>query len=79
MKERIGADDGYIGEVQMKVKWLASVPNQLDCTAMQSILPMRQETINKRFKQWYVVTEVYCHDMQTHCFVFCAIAVLTQL
>ena len=49
--ERVEADDGYIGESRMKVKWLASVPNQLDCTAMQSIVPMHQETINKRFKQ----------------------------
>ena len=75
----VEADDGCIGGAQMKVKWLESGPKQLNCVAMHSIVQMHQETINKRFKQWYVVTEVYCHDMQTHCFVFCAIAVLTQL
>ena len=48
MNERVGADNGYIGEARMKVKWLASVPNQLDCTAMQSIVSIHQETINKR-------------------------------
>ena len=77
--ECIEANDRYIREARMKVKCPASVPNRLDCAAMQSIVQMRHETINKRLKQWSALAEVYHHDMQTHCFVFRAIAVLTQL
>ena len=77
--ERVEADDGYIGEARLKVKCPASVPSPLETAEMQSRVRMRQETVNKRFKQWGALAEVYRHDVQTHSTVFRAIGVLTQL
>ena len=63
----------------MKVKCPASVSSPLKTAEMQSRVRMRQETVNKRFKQWGALAEVYRHDVQTHSTVFRAIGVLTQL
>jgi hypothetical protein len=39
----------------------------------------RQETVNKRFKNWAILLTVYCHNLLEHQTVFGAIVVLTQL
>ena len=39
----------------------------------------RQGTINRRFKQWQILKQVYCHDIRVHRDVFAAIAVISQL
>ena len=46
---------------------------------MQSRVRSRQETVNKRFKQWEILVQVYRHDITMHGYVFRAIAVITQL
>ena len=61
--ERVEADDGYIGEARMYVKCPASFPNPPEKEEMQSRVRARQETINKRFKQWEILKQVYRHDI----------------
>jgi hypothetical protein len=39
----------------------------------------RHEIINKRFKQWGILRQVFCHDLANHRNVFAAICVVTQL
>ena len=39
----------------------------------------RQETVNKRFKNWAILDVPYCHKLLDCQSVFCAIVVLTQL
>ena len=77
--ERVEADDGYIGEARLKVKCPASFPNPIEKEAMQARVRTRQETVNKRFKQWGILKQVYRHDIKTHSVVFRAIAVITQI
>ena len=47
--------------------------------SMQQRVRARQETCNKRLKQWKILREEYRHKLEDHSDVFCAIAVLTQL
>ena len=46
---------------------------------MMSIVRQRQETVNKRLKQWSILVQVYRHDIVDHRDVFAAILVITQL
>jgi len=45
----------------------------------QSTVRARHETINKRFKQWGALKQVYRHKRKSHSAVFRAIANITQL
>ena len=37
------------------------------------------ETVNRRFKEWSILQNKFCHDEELHSTVFQAIAALTQL
>ena len=39
----------------------------------------RQETINKRFKQWEILRATFCHDLLHHRDVFVATVCITQV
>ena len=39
----------------------------------------RHETVNKRLKQWHILSNVYCHSKLHHIDVVWAISVITQL
>jgi hypothetical protein len=45
--ERVEADDGYLGEAPLHVKCPMSFTNPEITEAMQAIVRMRQETVNK--------------------------------
>ena len=77
--ERVEADDGYIGNAPYKVKCPASLTNPDETQAMQSIVRMRQETINMRLKQWEILKQVYRHDITKHGYVLRAVAVVVQV
>jgi hypothetical protein len=77
--ERVEADDGYIGEAPGKVKCPASFVNPIEHEGMRSRVRNRQETVNKRFKQWGVLNQIYRHNLDDHAYIFRAIVVLTQL
>ena len=77
--ERVEADDGYIGNAPYKVKCPASLTNPDETQAMQSIIRMRQETINKHLKQWEILKQVYRHDITKHGYMLRAVAVVVQV
>jgi hypothetical protein len=47
--------------------------------AIQQRVRNRQETVNKRFKNWAILAVPYCQKLLDHQSVFRAIVVLTQL
>ena len=46
---------------------------------MQQRVRNRQETVNKRMKNWGALKQVWCHRFTSHGSVFRAIAVITQM
>ena len=78
--ERVEADDGYVGEAPVHVKCPKSVTNPVETEAMQQRVRSRQETVNKRFKNWKILAEKFRgKDLGVHGDIFRAIVVLTQL
>jgi hypothetical protein len=77
--ERVEADDGYLGESPRYVKCPASITADPTTDAMQSHVRRRQETVNKRFKQWNILKHVYRNDITQHGNAFRLIAIVTQL
>jgi len=77
--ERVEADDGYVGEHPRKVKCPAGFANPPENEAMQQRVRNRQETLNKRLKQWEILNVPYRHELSSHGTVFRAIAVITQV
>lgn len=77
--ERVEADDGYIGEAPLHVKCPKSFANPNVNKTIQSKVRSRHETVNKRFKQWGCLNQVFRHDICKHADVFRAVVVITQL
>jgi hypothetical protein len=78
--ERVEADDGYVGEAPQYVKCPKSFTNPEETEAMQQRVRNWQETVNKRFKQWGVLRQIFRHkdDIGSHGDCFAAIVVITQ-
>ena len=75
--ETVEADRGYRGE-----PIFASVPYIDDSEEREKFKTnarMRQENVNKFFKSWQILKQVFRHNVNKHCPVFWAIAVLTQI
>ena len=77
--ERVEADDGYIGEHPKHIKCPKGFANKAENEFMQQRVRNRQETVNKRLKQFGILKQVYRHSIPNHGDVFRACAVLTQL
>lgn len=77
--ERVEADDGYSGEAPRHVKCPCSIAQRDDTDEMQSIVRRRHETVNKRFKQFGVLKQLYRHDIRDHGDKFRCVAIVTQL
>ena len=77
--ERVEADDGYEGEALCKVKCPSSIGIPEEKHGMMGIVRRRQKTVNRRFKQWSILKQVFCHDLCMHGRVFTAIVVSNQL
>lgn len=77
--ERVEADDGYVGEAPRHVKCPKSIAQREDTERMQSLVRRRQETINRRFKQFGVLRQRYRHDLRDHGDLFRCVALVTQL
>ena len=73
------ADDGYVGEAPLRVKCPACVTIPEEREHMMKRVRSRQETVNRRFKQWQILKQVFRHDIRVHRDVFASIAVITQL
>ena len=78
--ERVEADDGYIGESPMYVKCpKKDYVSSQEQKKMKQKVRCRQETVNKRFKQFEILRSTFRHDISLHGDVFRAITVLVQL
>ena len=77
--ERVEADDGYVGEAPEFVKCPKSMGNAVETEFMQQRVRNRQETVNKRMKNWGALKQVWRHKFDRHGDVFMAIAISTQL
>lgn len=65
--ERAEADDGYVGETPQHAKCPKSFTNLEITLCMQERVRSRQETINKRLKDWEILNTVKCrHDILDH-------------
>lgn len=77
--ERVEADDGYIGEHPQYIKCPGGLANLPETLFMQQRVRNRQETVNRRFKNWGALKQVYRHSIPSHADVFRVVAIVTQL
>ena len=77
--ERVEADDGYIGEHPRYVKCPAGFANPAATEFMQRRVRSRQETVNKRFKHFEILKQIFRSDLDKHGDAFRACAVITQI
>ena len=78
--ERCIADDGYVGEHPQHIKRPRGFPDRSDhAKQLESYVRGRHETVNKRFKQFGAMKQVWRHELWSHGDAFHAVAVITQL
>ena len=77
--ERVEADRGYLGLDPEFAKTPAGPMRVAEKKDLQNTVRACHETVNKRLKQFEILHQVYRHDVLDHCFVFRAVAVITQL
>jgi hypothetical protein len=77
--ERVEADDGYVGESPRYVKCPKSIGNHEATEAAAAFVRRRHETINRRFKQWGILQQVFRGDAAKHGNAFCVCDIVTQL
>jgi hypothetical protein len=74
--KKVIADEGYRGEAQM-----ITSRNWFDSAAVKEFkgwVTARQETFNKRLKDFKVLAKRFCHGVAKHQMVFEAVCVLVQ-
>ena len=78
--ERVEADSGYskFDPEYAKTPSNAHLRNE-DSNELANTARARQETINKRLKQWGCLSQVYRHELEFHTELLRAVAVMTQL
>jgi hypothetical protein len=78
--ERVEADDGCFGDAPVFVRCPKSI-GEHDPTreSMQALVRWRHETVNKRFKQWKILEDVFRGDISKHGYAFRVVAIITQL
>lgn len=77
--ETCEADDGYLGEHPKYIRCPKGLFNDPEREAMQARVRSRHETVNRRFKQWKIMSTKFRHDLHKHGYAFRAVAVITQL
>ena len=78
--ERVEADDGYRGEAPKYVRCPAVCMTAIEeFERMESISRRRHETINKRFKQFGALKQVWRQRLMNHGKAFRVAATVTQL
>ena len=75
--EKVEADAGYRGYPD-KVRTPGMVLSLSDKRAKKNARA-RHEHINKRFKQWGCLKQIYRHDIDDHYLYFASVAVITEL
>jgi hypothetical protein len=56
---------------------LIAVPDERQM--MMECVRRRQERVNRRFKQWKILSDVFCHNLGMHGRIFSVVAVITHL
>ena len=74
--EYVSADDGYGDERCVTTQEVSTSSSE---SSFLSRLRARHETVNRRLKQFLVISHRYRHDLALHCVCFHAVAQLTQL
>ena len=77
--ERVEADDGYIGEHPTRIKCPRGFANLEETEYMQQRVRNHQETINKRFKDFGAMRQIWRNEIPKHGDAFRAIAIILQL
>jgi hypothetical protein len=77
--ERVEADDGYRGEHPRHIKCPCGIGNLEETEFMQQRIQNRQETINKRFKDWGALRQTWRHQIPRHGEAFRVVAIVSQL
>ena len=77
--ERVEADDGYLGDAPHHIKCPMSCTNPESMKDMQGRARSRQETVNRRFKDWGILKQVFRHELTKHADVMYSVAVITQI
>jgi hypothetical protein len=72
------ADNGYVGHPD-KIKVPQNVGTPVEKWVMQGRFRAHHKTLNRRLKNWGILSQVYHHDIMRHGGVFWACAVVTQL
>jgi hypothetical protein len=73
--KKVIADEGYRVEAQITTR------NRVDSTAVKEFkgwVTARQETFNKRLKDFKILAKGFCHGVAKHQMVFEAVCVLVQ-
>jgi len=76
--EKAEADDGYIGEPAKTLTPKNNTQNESDAEYRQ-YTRARQESVNKRLKDWMCLSQKLRHNLQRHSTMFRAVAVICQL
>ena len=61
------------------MKCPASFANPTENEWMQQRVRSRHKIVNKHFKQWAILNQIYRHNLDDHAYVFRAIVILAQL
>ncbi len=77
--EMFETDDGYQGSSPVYAKCPGVIEANPNKAEMQQRVRNCQETANKRFENWAILSTPYCHRLLEHQTVFGAIVFLTQL
>ncbi len=78
-RERCETNDSYRGSAPMYAKCPGVIEADPEKAEMHKRVRSHQETINKWFKNWAILSTPYCHQLLEHQTVFGAFVVLTQL
>lgn len=77
--ERVEADDGYRHGDPEFCKTPSGVFHDHERRAARRRVMGRQETVNKKLKEWQILSNVFRHNIKKHSMVFRAIVVITQV
>ena len=79
LNERVEADEIYKAGDPKYTKTPRSCFHKKEKKEMRQKIMGRQETINKRNKQWGATSKIFQHTMAKHSMVFRAVMVITEL
>jgi hypothetical protein len=74
--EKIEANDGYRGDERTSTTLDARNMRE---SLMKDRARSRHETVNRRFKQFNCLSQIFRHEKEKHAFCFEAVAVITEI